>query len=267
MNASFTFIVTIKLTLMIVVKAQDEVLGLISSSGYEGEVHQVETEDGYLLNIHRVLPKVRSASKFPAFLQHGLLATATDYLITGPNIALAFLLADNGYDVWLGNARGNKYSANHISLSKDSTAFWNFSWHEIGFYDLPAMIDCMLNTTMTQKAFYVGHSQGGTTAMVLLSMRPEFNQKIIQAHLMGPAVFMGNFPHYFVKLVGAEIDNGLLEDYAFLNFEDVWYQANPLIKLLCNENKTSFCEWLTFAMFGSNKEEVEIETVSESSSQ
>lgn len=38
----------------------------------------------------------------------------------------------SGYDVWLGNARGNSYSRRHTRLTADEKAFWDFSWHEIG---------------------------------------------------------------------------------------------------------------------------------------
>lgn len=76
----------------------DNILKLIKDAGYMGEAHRVVTEDGYILKVHRVLPKRESTSK-PVFLMHGILATAADFLITGPNIALAYLLADNGYDV------------------------------------------------------------------------------------------------------------------------------------------------------------------------
>lgn len=41
-------------------------------------------------------------------------------------IVLAFILADQGYDVWLGNARGNLYSKAHVTYNVDSPAFWNF---------------------------------------------------------------------------------------------------------------------------------------------
>lgn len=172
----------------------DSVLELISSAGYEGSAYEVETEDGYVLRLHRVLPRNLQANKKPVFLMHGILATAADFLVTGPKIALAYLLADDGYDVWMGNARGNKYSTSHRNFSSTSKEFWSFSWHEIGFYDLPAMIDFMLNKTTATKAFYIGHSQGTTAFLVMLSTKPEYNDKIIQAHLMAPSAFRKKLP-------------------------------------------------------------------------
>lgn len=107
-------------------------------------------------------------------------------------------MADNGFDVYLGNARGNSYSLKHKTLGIESQKFWDFSWHEIGIYDLPAMIDFVLNRTRSENLFYFGHSQGTTSFFVLLSMKPEYNQKIIQGHLLTPSAFFSNYPNFFV---------------------------------------------------------------------
>lgn len=77
----------------------------------------------------------------PVFLQHGLLSSSADWLLSGPEKGLAFILADLGYDVWLGNSRGNTYSRHHINMSNENALFWDFSWHEMAMYDIPAEID------------------------------------------------------------------------------------------------------------------------------
>lgn len=40
----------------------------------------------------------------------------------------AYILADNGYDVWLGNIRGTKYSKAHATLKATNKDFWDFTF-------------------------------------------------------------------------------------------------------------------------------------------
>lgn len=108
----------------------------------------------------------------------------------GPQQGLAFQLADCGFDVWLLNVRGNTYSRKNVCFPPTNPQFWQFSWHEIGIYDLPETIDYILWVTGQPQIHYVGHGQGSTVFFVLASERPPYMDKIITAQLMSPAAYV-----------------------------------------------------------------------------
>lgn len=114
------------------------------------------------------------------------------------------MLADLGYDVWLGNARGNRYSRQHTTNDPDGwrgnrRKFWSFSWDEIGRIDIPAMIEYVTVMTGEWRMHYVGHSQGTTSFFVMASMRPEYNDRIITMNALAPIAFMSNLKSPFVR--------------------------------------------------------------------
>lgn len=81
------------------------------------------------------------SSRLPVLMQHGIEADMMQWVYNEPSTAPAFVLARAGYDVWLGNARGNRFSQTHESLDSKKKAFWKFTWEEQGTKDTPAMID------------------------------------------------------------------------------------------------------------------------------
>lgn len=99
------------------------------------------------------------------------------------------------------NCRGNRYSRKHISLDPDINAdYWHFSFHEIGVYDLPAVIDFILMKTKEKKLFHIGHSQGTTSFYVMTSEMPEYNDKIIAHFAYAPTAYMKHLRSPFIKL-------------------------------------------------------------------
>lgn len=161
---------------------------------YPTEVHTVITEDGYILTVFRILSKCSDAIRpRSVLLMHGITDTSDLWIVSGPKFGLGYILADNCYDVWAANNRGNYYSRRHITLDANKDVrYWNFSFDEYGYYDIPATIDYILAKTGHSKMFYVGHSQGTTEHFIMGSLRPEYNNKIGLAIQLAPIAWMTN---------------------------------------------------------------------------
>ena len=76
---------------------------------------------------------------------------------------MPLILADQGYDIWMGNNRGTEYSrGNTNGLTTEMQEFWAWSWAEMGIYDDTANIGFIKKKTGKDKIFYIGYSQGTT---------------------------------------------------------------------------------------------------------
>ncbi|OLN96352.1 putative lipase C16A3.12c [Colletotrichum chlorophyti] len=168
--------------------------------GYEAEEHVTQTKDGYLLGLHRLAwkkgeegQKVNSGpgskKKRVLYLHHGLLMNSEVWVcLTDEQRSLPFVLADRGYDVWLGNNRGNKYSKKSVHYSPKSTEFWNFSIDEFAFHDIPDSIAYILETTGQESLSYIGFSQGTAQAFATLAIHPKLNQQVNVFIALAPAM-------------------------------------------------------------------------------
>ncbi|CAH1179214.1 unnamed protein product [Phaedon cochleariae] len=184
------------------VKESDDLLTkLIRGNGYPLEVHEIETEDGYLLNLYRIPhgrypSQNRTANRSPVLLNHGLGGSAENFVWIGSSRSIALLLADDGYDVWMLCSRGTWHSTKHKTLKPDKDlAYWQFTWHEIGVYDTPASIDYILQRTGEKNLHYVGHSQGTTSMFAMASDRPEYNDKIKVMVALAPSALLHEIKH------------------------------------------------------------------------
>ena len=133
------------------------------------EEHQVSTDDGYILSLVRIPPKNKDKKKV-VLLQHGLLDSAFTWFSNRRDQSLGFILADNGFDVWASNSRGNAYSLKHKSLKPSQKEFWNFTWDDMAKYDLPALINYVVTKAQVDKIGYIGHSQVRNCLGILLNI-------------------------------------------------------------------------------------------------
>jgi len=170
---------------------------IVNYWGYPCESHTAQTEDGYILGIQRI-PWGKNAtvggggsSRPVVFLQHGLLCSSSNWITNLPDEGLGFILADAGFDVWMGNFRGNKYSTAHAWLNPKDHLFWEFTWDEMAMKDLPAMINYVLATTGQSSLHYAGHSEGTMTAFALFSKTQDYVGKIKKFFALAPVSTVG----------------------------------------------------------------------------
>ncbi|RDL40838.1 uncharacterized protein BP5553_00817 [Venustampulla echinocandica] len=168
--------------------------------GYYAEEHIVQTEDGYLLGLHRLAWRrgeenrkvnqgANSLKKNVIYMHHGLLMNSEVWVcLTDEERCLPFKLVEKGYDVWLGNNRGNKYSKKSVHHSPTDTAFWDFSMDEFAFHDIPNSISYILQTTSAPSLSYIGFSQGTAQAFAALAVHPKLNDQVNVFIALAPAM-------------------------------------------------------------------------------
>jgi lysosomal acid lipase/cholesteryl ester hydrolase len=182
-----------------IVRASD-FLELCELHGYHAEEHVVHTQDGYFLGLHRLAYKKGedgaevnagrgSVQKKVVFCMHGLLMNSEVWVCqTEAERCLAFQLVDQGYDVWFGNNRGNKYSKKSSRFAPTDPEFWAFSIDQFAFSDIPESINYILETTSQKSLAYIGFSQGTAQAFASLSVNPTLNRKIDVFIALAPAM-------------------------------------------------------------------------------
>ncbi|CAK1547640.1 unnamed protein product [Leptosia nina] len=230
---------------------------LIKKYNYPAEEYTLLTKDGYKLKVFRI-----PADGPVVFLMHGLICSSDDFITPGVKAGLAFLLAQKGYDVWMGNARGNKHSRDNIYVKPSEKEFWNFSFHEMGIIDLPAMVDFVLDKTGKDKLIYVGHSQGTTIFYIMCSLLPEYNEKISVMVSLSAVAFMSHIrsPLRYI----APFNEELLAIFYSLGVYELLSET-PTIQAFqntfCNTNPRAFtfCEKIIFFLGGFNYEQTNFE--------
>ncbi|XP_054257102.1 lipase 1-like [Macrosteles quadrilineatus] len=228
-------------------------MALLNMYGWRSEEHRITTEDGYILPLHRIVSKKSKNKKPPVLLQHGILGASDMWILRGSDKDLPFVLAKAGYDVWLGNVRGNNYCKTHVTMNDTMDDFWDYSFHEMGYYDVPAMIDHILATTGHKQLFYIGHSMGTTMFYTMCVSRPEYNNKIRGMFALAPVAYMSQFPAFLKQM--AKYRYQLWEMFIKQGIHQVWPKMPWLSTVeanLCRDGSPlqSVCVEIVFSITG-----------------
>jgi pimeloyl-ACP methyl ester carboxylesterase len=217
--------------------------------GYRAERHHVVTTDGYILELHRMGKDGQPGRKPAVLLQHGLFDTSFSWVNNMPGQSLGYVLADAGFDVWMGNVRGNNYSRAHQTLNPDTDrAYWQFSFDQYAKLDMPAMLQHIERTTGNSKVFYVGHSQGTSMAFAALSKHAEVYNRIKYYVALAPVVSIANTNSLVMHLLAPHAEELLaLADLAgtgeLLRYSKL---VNEIIKLECDNVRVRAVECSDF---------------------
>jgi lysosomal acid lipase/cholesteryl ester hydrolase len=222
---------------------------LITSKGYNVEKHKVVTSDGYILYLFRILNKHQINSlKESVFFQHGLTDSSDGWVCNADDKCLPFYLAKQNYDIWLGNSRGNQHSRGHLTLSPHDKRFWNYSFHEMGLYDLPASLDYIYSLNGGKKIVYIGYSQGTIMLFAALTRQLEYFQSRISLFIaLGPVATISHMESAARYLNKARLErlferikvyellprNEKLSKFVYDRFPDF---GSRLLTLICEKN-------------------------------
>jgi len=214
---------------------------LISSRGFPEEHHFVTTEDGYILTLHRI-PGGRKKNKLDGedavggkkpvvFILHGFMQNSEVWVCREkPSDNLALVLAECGWDVWMGNVRGNKYSMKHLKFDPNKEEFWDFSLDEIIHQDIPAMLGYVREYTNTDKLSYIGFSQGTAVGFGAFSSNPKISKHINVFIALASTAKVLPFVNTVVQVVATAKPKLLFLMFgkkAFLPFCLVWRKFTP----------------------------------------
>lgn len=235
------------------------------TAGYSFETHKIVTEDKYINTAWRIVGKLEDEETDPhpekkpcVILQHGLLDNSATWLIPERSVALPFRLADEGYDVWMTNSRGNINSYEHLepethNIKDVGSDYYKFSYGDMAQYDVPANLNYVLKHSNYDKAFYVGHSQGTTQFFAASAILDDLKDKISGFIGLAPVMNINHIYDPFLTLLSYSGLEKLLIFLKLYNFFIIPKLFNPAFRAFAMKFRTLVWRVLTLFFLVSTK--------------
>eukprot|EP01062_Namystynia_karyoxenos_P010031 TRINITY_DN13554_c0_g1_i1.p2 TRINITY_DN13554_c0_g1~~TRINITY_DN13554_c0_g1_i1.p2 ORF type:complete len:260 (+),score=75.55 TRINITY_DN13554_c0_g1_i1:678-1457(+) len=135
------------------------------------------------------------------------------------------MLHDAGYDVWIGNNRGNVFSLQNSKLDISEKPFWQaIDFDTMASIDLPTCLDYVLKATGQTKVYYAGHSQGTLQLFAALSrhyLMPDGStvaSKLAVAAMLAPVAYIHHTRSLLFKILAGIDGDQLVKILGFKQF-------------------------------------------------
>lgn len=181
-------------------------------------------------------PKEKVFSYRKKCLEHTPATLACTMLkVNTPNRSLGISLWKMGYDVWLTNSRGNTFSRNHTELKPFlDKQFWNYTFDDMGYFDVVANVRYILNATSRKDLTFVGWSQG-TSQMFVAAQGPD--RDYLKSHVnlfvaLSPVTYLTHQSSLLLS-VAQKFRLGVILEKAFPYDVFSWSELPTLGSLLC----------------------------------
>jgi len=200
-------------------KVEKSIQSYAEKCGCNCDVYEAITKDGFVLIIQNIYPsKITQQEKnqrTAVILQHGLLQNS-EVFVTNEEHSLAFYLANLGYDVWLGNNRGN---SRHVDLEDSCEEYWDWSLDDLAKFDFPTIVEFVISKISHSRVVYVGHSQGYAQAFAGVCLNPQLASKLKLLVGLAPPVFVrspSNFALNWMKSASSDTYFGFFGKTMFI---------------------------------------------------
>ncbi|KAL6521820.1 hypothetical protein OROGR_018389 [Orobanche gracilis] len=252
----------------------------VTIHGYKCQEFEVTTDDGYILSVQRI-PEGRTGgggpNRQPVLLQHGVLVDGMTWLLNSPEQSLAMILADNGFDVWISNNRGTRFSRRHVNLDPAKSLenhtrllasklaltdlelnfdravaraeYWNWTWDDLVIHDLPSVIELVFEQT-GWKTHYIGHSMGTLIALASFSEGKQVD-KVRSAVLLSPVAYLSHMTTALGDVAARAFVGEITTMFGLAEFNPKGEAVANFLKALCTASGID-CYDLLSALTGRN---------------
>ncbi|XP_058091600.1 triacylglycerol lipase 1-like isoform X1 [Magnolia sinica] len=175
----------------------------VALNGFRCRQFTVPTSDLYLLTMQRISSRnvaIHNETK-PVFLFHGIMQGGEIWVMNEPNESLGFILAEAGYDVWIGNARSSSFSLGHLHYSQCQKEYWDWDLDDIATNDVPTMLRFIRRVTEKQ-ILYVGFSQGAMAGFAAFTYS-KVSDLVEKAVMLSPIAYLSNIRSTVARMAAA----------------------------------------------------------------